>query len=354
MVCDVKREDNPESTKDKILELVANKSDELSLTVHRRVTSCSDLPAVDARYHIKCRKRLHIASISSPSGSNRGRPVNTTQTENFRKLCDWFERECELYTVYELFEQMKLLSDDPNDPSQIYGDVRYLKTKLKEQYGDLVIFSDMPGRTDVVCLKETAGHILKETWYTNRRSNPEEESTRIVQTAAKLIITELKSADFDVSNYPSNEMIKDVEYNKVWLPKLLRTLLGSLINNPLKQASIGQSIAYAARPRSVLPPILFGSGVELDHVFGSKWLLTEQNRLGYCVTPGEVLRYKQSVVVNETVDDFLNLKQGSFSQWSADNIDHNVRTLDGKGTLLAMGIIVSTTGGKINLKNKSH
>ena len=38
--------------------------------------------------------------------------------ENFKQLCDWFEKECELYTIYELFKQMKLFSDDPDDPSQ--------------------------------------------------------------------------------------------------------------------------------------------------------------------------------------------------------------------------------------------
>ena len=215
---------------------------------------------------------------------------------------------------------------------------------MKEQYGDLVIFSNLPGRTDIVCLKETAGTILKETWYTNRSSNAEAESKQIVQTAAKLIITKLKSTKLDMTDYPSNEMIKDIEYNKAWLPKLLQTLLKSLIENSPRQASIGQPIAYAARPRSVLCPILFGSGIELDDVFGSRWLLTEQNHRDYCISPKEVLHYKHSVVMNETTDDLLNLKQGSFTQWSADNVDHNVRTLDGRGSLDAMGITVSTTG----------
>ena len=94
---------------------------------------------------------------------------------------------------------MKLLSDDPDDSSQVYANARYPKKKLKEQYVDLVIFSDLPGRTDVVCLKETAGTILKETWYTNRSSNAEAESKLIVQTAAKLIITELKSTKFNLT-----------------------------------------------------------------------------------------------------------------------------------------------------------
>ena len=40
----------------------------------------------------------------------------------------------------------------------------------------------------------------------------------------------------------------------------------------------------------------------------------------------------------------MNLR-GSFSQWSADNIDHNICIIDGRGTLQRMGIVVSTTPG---------
>ena len=89
--------------------------------------------------------------------------------------------------------------------------------------------------------------------------------------------------------------------------------------------------------------ILFESAIKLDLVFGSQWLLTEQNYSGFSLSPDEVVRYKQSVVVNESPNDLLNLLQGSFGQWSADNVDHSVRTLDVKGTLYATGIIVSTT-----------
>jgi len=32
-----------------------------------------------------------------------------------------------------------------------------------------------------------------------------------------------------------------------------------------------------------------------------------------------------------------NYIPGSFTQWSADNVDYNVRSLDGHGTLHAMG-----------------
>ena len=120
----------------------------------------------------------------------------------------------------------------------------------------------------------------------------------------------------------------------------------SLVKKTLKQVSIGQAIVNAVKPRSSIAPIMFGLGIEADKVFGSRWLLTELNRLGFSISHDEATRYKQFVVCNENVSDFLKTNlAGSFSQWSADNVDHNVCTIDGEGTLHGMGVIVSTTPG---------
>ena len=40
--------------------------------------------------------------------------------------------------------------------------------------------------------------------------------------------------------------------------------------------------------------------------------------------------------------------EGAFHHWIADNVDHNSKTLDGKVTLHAMGIIVATTGVRLS------
>ena len=89
---------------------------------------------------------------------------------------------------------------------------------------------------------------------------------------------------------------------------------------------------YAVRPRSILPPILFGLGVEMDHVTGSKWVITELNKLGFCVSYDEVTRFKQNVVQITNVEDFISASHSgsSFTQWIADNVDHNLATIDGK------------------------
>ena len=70
----------------------------------------------------------------------------------------------------------------------------------------------------------------------------------------------------------------------------------------------------------------------MDHVFGSRWLVNELSRLGFSISYNEVNRYKQSVVQSESLDSLLTeYFPGTFTQWVANNVDHNVATLDGNG-----------------------
>ena len=62
--------------------------------------------------------------------------------------------------------------------------------------------------------------------------------------------------------------------NMIWiLPRTLRLLLADLIPNQVQIASTGQYILKAARPQ-----ILLDLGVEMDHNFGSKWLVNELSK----------------------------------------------------------------------------
>ena len=116
-----------------------------------------------------------------------------------------------------------------------------------------------------------------------------------------------------------------------------------------RQNHIGQAIVHAARPLYAIPLILFGLSVELNHVFGSCWLVEHLSRLGFCMSYEEVVRYKQSVLQCERAENHIASSGVSFAQWSADNVDHNSVTLDGKNTFHGMGIIVSTSTTEDNL-----
>ena len=322
---------------------------ELAETVRRRVLSCTDddLHAADARYHRKCKDNFYVQSLQRQSDPDtKGRPINNIQDENFNKMCEWLEMDGDLYSLQELYEQMKSFAESDKD---VYSKPQYLKEKLMKRYGDKVFCGTINNKKDVVCFVETASSIVNDAWYQSRKQNSDDDSERIMKTAAKIIIAELRSISYDTSVYPSTSDVGDVDKNVEWLPKYLRTFMKSLIKPPLLQASIGQALVHAVKPRSSIPPILFGTSVELDHLFGSKWLLSESNRLGWGLSAQEVTRFKQSVVCNEKIEDYMKSSlHGHFAQWSADNVDHNVRTLDGKGTLHGMGIVISLTGSKDN------
>lgn len=82
----------------------------------------------------------------------------------------------------------------------------------------------------------------------------------------------------------------------------------------------------------------------MDHVFGSRWLIDELSRLGFSITSDEVSRYKQSVIQTESLNNLLSeYFPGTFTQWVADNVDHNIATLDGQNTFHGMGIIAVST-----------
>ena len=124
---------------------------------------------------------------------------------------------------------------------------------------------------------------------------------------------------------------------------MLNSLMATLIKDELKQVAICHSIVQAARPKSVISPMLFGVGVQLDHLYRSKWLVNELARLGFSISYDEVIRYKESVSEASKGHTHTQSFPNAFTEWVADNVDPNVMILDGLGSFLGMGIIAIST-----------
>jgi len=296
--------------------------------------------AAEARYHINCYSYFTsfkpITILDPKTNPNLGgRPVHRTMAEIFDRVCAWMEDgDNELYTIAEVHDKMHKLSVD-SDSVYTPG---YLKTLLLKRYGDHIYFASISGRRDVICFRNMAARIINDQWYENRENDVEKESKRIVAAAAKLIKASIREMKSNTEKYPVNSEVSDCSVAKEWVPPLLRLLLQDIIPDELKQIALGQSIVQASRPRSLIAPVLFGVGVSLDHVLASKWLLVTLSRLGFSISHEEVNRYKQSVVQIPDIDLPLEFPL-SFTQWSADNVDHNVMTLNGLGVFHGMGII---------------
>ena len=265
-------------------------------------------------------------------------PEMPSMVECSNKLCEWLEEEAELYTLVELHERMI----DIAGSNDVYS-VKRLKQKFQDKYKDFIFFAEIQGRKNVVCLRNMADFIINEKWYEAKKQVIQDKSERIIACAAKIIKAEIREMTFKTDTYPSNHDIWDTDSGLEWLPPLLKNFMNKITKSKIQQASIGQCIVRSARPRSVIPPLVFGIGVTLDYIFGSKWLINELARLGYSVSYDEVVRFKQNVVYSETFDKILPKYPHSVTQWVADNVDHNVCTLDGNDTFHGMEIIAATT-----------
>ena len=87
----------------------------------------------------------------------------------------------------------------------------------------------------------------------------------------------------------------------------------------------------AVKPRSQIASLQLGLGVQLHHHFASTFLINTFHILGFCSPYSEIERFESSAAVSKgtSMPDYTPTQ---FLQYIADNVDHDIRTIDGKGT----------------------
>ena len=241
-----------------------------------------------------------------------------------------------MFTLQDLHDLMTGLCDGDIEKDLYF--VKHMKRLLQERYGQSIVFAEIGGRKNVVCFRNLCNLIVSDKWRSDRDVDDSTQRQKIVKDAARLIAAEIREMTCSMDVYPTTDDISGI--NQELIPPLLQLFIESLIKSKLKQSSLAQALIQAARPQSAIMPLLFGLGVQLDHEFGSEFLLMQLSRLGFCVSYDEVTRFKCSVMQSGHAD-VLNCatSASAFTQFIADNVDHNVRTLDGLHTFHGMGII---------------
>ena len=110
-------------------------------------------------------------------------------------------------------------------------------------------------------------------------------STDMIIAAAKVIKSDIREIQKDKTVYPSLLKMKDLEYESEWVPESLQIFLGLIFPSKLKKISIGQCIVQASRSRSMIAPIPFGIGVDLDKSFATKWFVDHLAKLDFPYPP---------------------------------------------------------------------
>ena len=220
--------------------------------------SCIDLVAEEAVYHISCMNRFRL--VKSTTEKPSGRPVNPLMMENFLKVCQWLdEGDGEPHTLADIYNKMVELSEG----AECYH-IKYLKTKLIEHYKEHIYLYESDGRNDIIGFKHMSSFFMEEFMKKKNQT-----SNDMIIAAAKIIKSDIREMLKDKTVYPSLLEMRDLDYESESVPESLQIFLGLLFPSKLKQISIGQCIAQASRPRSLIAPIPLGISVDQDKLFAT-------------------------------------------------------------------------------------
>lgn len=341
-----------------ILSHCKQRNDDWAFIVQGRIEYFGkDLHAADSLYHRSCDIHFrtnrgipmhHRGGSTEKKPRKVGRPKDTDQEQAFVRMCAFFEdNDDEQLTVTDLATKMTeyLVEGD----SVAYGN-QYLKSKLEKHYGDSIFIAEGEGLYDIVTFREKTSSILRD-YFSTQENDEEAQKRAIIETAAKLIKSDIKSMiPSSTDEYPKTSLL-ELQSALEYVPLSLRCLLQTLFvgkDTRTKVASIGQSVVQAVRPRAVVAPLQLGLSVQIHHHFRSRFLVDSLSAMGFCSSYSEVQRFEENAAASVAPD----VLGGSIDTldtallFAADNVDHNIITLDGKGTFHGMGMIAAVTPGR--------
>ncbi|KZS15873.1 Uncharacterized protein APZ42_018487 [Daphnia magna] len=159
--------------------------------------------------------------------------------------------------------------------------------------------------------------------------------------------THITSHDEDYVSFKQlNEiMAKEGSTSEIlnFIPQSLRTIMENLFTRKdieRKIGGIGQAIVQAVHPNSIAAPLQLGLAITLHHSFGSRQLIDLLHPLGLCSSYGDVVYFERNSAV-EINTDLEGYSPQLSVQHIADNTDHNIIIIDGKGIFHGMGIMAA-------------
>ena len=182
-------------------------------------------------------------------------------------------------------------------------------------------------------MRDTASSILHAFHRQRKVENIEEDKLNIIGAASNLIASDVKSMKIPKYFYPDTRYIAEsVSYVLNFLQLLLRTTVAGK-NVGVKLASIAQVIMQALRPRTIIAPLQLDLlvGIQMHYHFMSRFLVDTLHGHGFSSSYAEVMKYERSAAVVQGTEMPVYSKEHHM-EYVADNVDHNVATIDGIGT----------------------
>ncbi len=178
-----------------------------------------------------------------------------------------------------------------------------------------------------MCFKNTGYSILSESWYEQKKSSEKEERLRIVETAAAIIVEDIRSQVYNMTQYPPPDQF--LEGNEDLIPETLRALTDGVVLNKKradiekwrkKSTAVAHCIISAVRPKSFMSPVQVGLAAFLYKKYGSRKLIEVLSSLGFCSSYREAACFEVSTIMCPP----LTTQEQPLTQLVYNNVDFNI------------------------------
>ena len=177
---------------------------------------------------------------------------------------------------------------------------------------------------------ETTEKILRDHYKSSKDDDENSQKLSVLKASALILRTDIKLIEGKLESYPNTNSL-DIQSALGFLPESLRFFLNQLFpgkNTDCEVTGIGHALTQSTRPGAIISPLQI-IAVQLHYHFRSRFLIDTLYNLGFCSSYSEVLRFEENVASCISDNLISEIKSTGICLFAADNVDHNIVTLNG-------------------------